>query len=68
MGIIQISDMVGFRLLGKIYCPNCMSEGDYRDVDQNNVITADELTNEQAEGYRYYCDECGEMLVVPTED
>lgn len=68
MSIIKISEIVGYHLLNKIYCPNCMSEGDLLNVPQNNVIVADDLERDQAEGYRYYCDECGEMLVVPDKD
>ena len=62
MGRYKDEDIAGVQNdQGQIWCRKCMSEDDWKELLQVNIITADEIEKSGGDEY-IFCDQCGKRL------
>lgn len=60
MGIIKKEDIVGYHFeSGEVICTECIEAEELENLKQSQIITADQVKEEDA---HYFCDRCEEEI------
>ncbi len=58
MGDYKAEDIVALQLAGEIACEDCLTEDEWKNMSENEIITRDQLEEEQV----VFCDRCKKRL------
>jgi len=59
MGIIKKEEIRGYRFENEIVCPDCATDAELKDLNEDEIITDNEIENGDE---MYFCDRCKKEL------